>query len=87
MTCVRNISSDSTDLKGIMADKIPKEQERIKNFRKAHGATKVGEVTVDMVSALNAKGSRSSDYEHLVHAIALSFHCLALARIIDERGR
>lgn len=33
-----------------MADKIPKEQERIKNFRKAHGATKVGEVTVDMVS-------------------------------------
>lgn len=33
-----------------MADKIPKEQERVKNFRKAHGATKVGEVTVDMVS-------------------------------------
>lgn len=47
---MRNASSDSTDLKGILADKIPKEQERIKNFRKAHGATKVGEVTVDMVS-------------------------------------
>jgi hypothetical protein len=50
-TCVRNISSDSTDLKGIMADKIPKEQERVKNFRKSHGATKVGEVTVEMVSS------------------------------------
>jgi hypothetical protein len=49
-TCVRNISSDSTDLKGVMADKIPKEQERVKNFRKSHGATKVGEVTVEMVS-------------------------------------
>lgn len=50
VTCVRNISADSTDLRGILADKIPKEQERVKNFRKAHGATKVGEVTVDMVS-------------------------------------
>lgn len=50
---MRNISSDSTDLKGILADKIPKEQERVKNFRKAHGATKVGEVNVDMVSLLN----------------------------------
>lgn len=49
-TCIRNISSDSADLKGILADKIPKEQERVKNFRKAHGATKVGEVTVEMVS-------------------------------------
>ncbi|CRL00383.1 CLUMA_CG013651, isoform A [Clunio marinus] len=49
ITCVRNISADSTDLKGILADKIPKEQERIKNFRKEHGGTKVGEVTVDMM--------------------------------------
>lgn len=52
VSCVRNISSDSTDLKGILADKIPKEAERIKNFRKQHGGTKVGEVTVDMVSLL-----------------------------------
>lgn len=49
-TCLRNISSDACDLKGILADKVPKEQERVKNFRKAHGATKVGEVTVEMVS-------------------------------------
>lgn len=35
-----------------MAAKIPKEQERVKNFRKNHGATKVGEVTVDMVSSI-----------------------------------
>jgi citrate synthase len=48
-TCMRNISSDSCDLKGILADKIPKEQERVKAFRKAHGATKVGEVTVEMM--------------------------------------
>jgi len=41
-------------LKGLLADKIPKEQERIKNFRKQHGATKVGEVTVDMVSKLQS---------------------------------
>lgn len=47
---MRNASSDSTDLKGILAEKVPKEQERVKNFRKAHGATKVGEVNMDMVS-------------------------------------
>ncbi|KAF6197892.1 hypothetical protein GE061_007634 [Apolygus lucorum] len=45
----RTISAESTDLKGILAAKIPKEQERIKAFRKQHGATKVGEVTVDMM--------------------------------------
>jgi citrate synthase len=49
ITCARHISGDSTDLKSILADKIPKEQERIKNFRKQYGATKVGEVTVDMM--------------------------------------
>lgn len=46
---LRQLSDASTDLKGVLAAKIPKEQERVKNFRKAHGATKVGEVTVDMV--------------------------------------
>lgn len=45
----RSLSDASTDLKGILAAKIPKEQERVKNFRKQHGATKVGEVTVDMM--------------------------------------
>lgn len=48
-TCVRN-ASDSTDLKAVLNEKVPKEQERVKNFRKQHGNTKVGEVTVDMVS-------------------------------------
>lgn len=47
---MRYISADNTDLKAILAEKIPKEQERVKAFRKQHGATKVGEVTVDMVS-------------------------------------
>ncbi|XP_055630367.1 probable citrate synthase 2, mitochondrial [Toxorhynchites rutilus septentrionalis] len=42
-------SIDSTDLKAILTEKIPKEQERIKNFRKEHGATKVGDVTVEMM--------------------------------------
>lgn len=33
-----------------MAEKIPQEQERVKQFRKDFGNVKVGEVTVDMVS-------------------------------------
>ena len=40
----------STDLRQVLADKIPQEQERVKAFRKDYGNVKVGEVTVDMVS-------------------------------------
>lgn len=47
---VRNLSDSSTDLKAILTEKIPKEQERVKNFRKEFGSKVVGEVTVDMVS-------------------------------------
>lgn len=48
---VRNISAEKT-LKETLAEKIPQEQENVKAFRKSHGATKVGEVTVDMVRIL-----------------------------------
>lgn len=40
----------STDLRSVLAEKIPQEQERVKQFRKDFGNVKVGEVTVDMVS-------------------------------------
>nr|CAH7743745.1 unnamed protein product [Callosobruchus chinensis] len=46
---LRQLSDASTDLKAVLAAKIPKEQERVKNFRKNYGNTKVGEVTVDMM--------------------------------------
>ncbi|XP_060517955.1 probable citrate synthase 1, mitochondrial [Cylas formicarius] len=46
---LRQLSDASTDLKAVLAAKIPKEQERIVSFRKKHGNTKVGEVTVDMM--------------------------------------
>lgn len=47
-TFVRNISGDKS-LKEVLAEKIPVEQENVKAFRKSHGSTKVGEVTVDMM--------------------------------------
>jgi citrate synthase len=50
LTVVLRNLTDSTDLKAILTKKIPEEQERVKNFRKTYGATKIGEVTVDMVS-------------------------------------
>jgi citrate synthase len=52
---LRNLS-DTTDLKAVLSKKIPAEQERVKEFRKTHGATKVGEVTVDMVSVVSVCG-------------------------------
>lgn len=45
----RQLSDASTDLRKVLSEKIPQEQERVKAFRKNHGSTKVGEVTVDMM--------------------------------------
>lgn len=45
----RKYSAGPTDLKAVIASKIPKEQERIKNFRKKYGNAKVGEVTINMI--------------------------------------
>ena len=49
-TSNRTFSIDtSTDLKSILAAQIPKEIDRIKNFRKQYGTTKINDITVDMV--------------------------------------
>jgi hypothetical protein len=45
----RFASSDSTDLRKVMAEKIPAFQEEVKAFRKEHGNKVIGEVTVDQV--------------------------------------
>lgn len=46
---LRGLSAEQTNLKSVLQEKIPREQEKIKEFRKKHGGTKVGEVTVDMM--------------------------------------
>lgn len=40
----------SQNLKDVLANMIPKEQAKIKNFRQQHGSTAIGQITVDMVS-------------------------------------
>uniref|UniRef100_A0A8C5P2R2 Uncharacterized protein n=1 Tax=Jaculus jaculus TaxID=51337 RepID=A0A8C5P2R2_JACJA len=45
----RHASASSTNLKGVLANLIPKEQARIKTFRQQHGKTVVGQITVDMM--------------------------------------
>ncbi|CAM1154338.1 CS (predicted) [Pycnogonum litorale] len=45
----RHISAESTNLKDVMANKIPKVQSEVKEFRKNHGNTKIGEIAVDML--------------------------------------
>jgi len=42
------VRNESTNLKDVLAKKIPAEQDNVKNFRKEHGATVIGEVTVEM---------------------------------------
>jgi len=39
---------ESTNLKDVLKQKVPAEQDNVKNFRKEHGSTVIGEVTVDM---------------------------------------
>lgn len=46
-------STENTDLREVMAQKVPVMQEKVKAFRKSHGSTKVGEITVDMVSGVS----------------------------------
>ncbi|KAJ8737565.1 hypothetical protein PYW08_000160 [Mythimna loreyi] len=46
---LRGYSTDQTNLKAILAEKIPKKQNEIKEFRKKYGNTKVGDVTIDMM--------------------------------------
>jgi len=43
------MASVSTDLKSVVAEKLKQSGEEIKAFRKQHGSTVVGDVTVDMV--------------------------------------
>lgn len=50
-TIIRTFS-DHTDLKDVLANKVPYEQERVKKFRKEQGNVKIGEITVDMVLTL-----------------------------------
>merc|ERR1711892_1002142 len=42
-------ASSNTDLKAVLAEKIPVVQEEVKAFRKQHGNTKIGEITIDML--------------------------------------
>lgn len=49
LSSIRCLSNNKTNLREVLQDKIPAEQERVKAFRKSHGAVKVGEVTVDMM--------------------------------------
>jgi len=45
---VKFSSSQSNDLKDVLANIIPAEQKRVAAFRKEHGSFKIGDVTVDM---------------------------------------
>ena len=47
-----NQRRNASDLKKVLSEKIPAAQEEVKAFRKQHGNTKVGEITVDMVSRI-----------------------------------
>ncbi|XP_073954622.1 probable citrate synthase 2, mitochondrial isoform X3 [Choristoneura fumiferana] len=44
----RGLSAEPTNLKSVLQEKIPKEQEKIREFRKKYGNTIVGDVTIDM---------------------------------------
>uniref|UniRef100_A0A672MUP2 Citrate synthase n=1 Tax=Sinocyclocheilus grahami TaxID=75366 RepID=A0A672MUP2_SINGR len=61
VVAARNVSA-STNLKDVLADLIPKEQSRIKNFKQQHGKTTIGQITVDMVYG-GMRGMKGLVYE------------------------
>lgn len=48
------------NLKDVLADLIPKEQSRIKNFKQQYGKNNIGQITVDMVSRCWGAGGGGS---------------------------
>lgn len=58
----RHASASSTNLKDVLRNLIPKEQARIKTFRKKHGKTVVGQITVDMMYG-GMRGMKGLVYE------------------------
>lgn len=60
------VRNSSTDLKAILTERVPKEQERVKAFRKEYGSTKVGDVTVDMVSISEVHSSSPEIVEYIL---------------------
>uniref|UniRef100_A0A3Q2SXI2 Citrate synthase n=1 Tax=Fundulus heteroclitus TaxID=8078 RepID=A0A3Q2SXI2_FUNHE len=50
------------NLKDVLADLIPKEQTRIKNFKQQYGKTNIGQITVDMVYG-GMRGMKGLVYE------------------------
>merc|ERR1712193_308240 len=48
-SCTVQSRRQASDLKSVLAEKIPAAIEDVKAFRKSHGDTKVGEITVDMM--------------------------------------
>ena len=49
-------SGPDSELRAALAAKIPAMQNEVKEFRKQYGATKVGEINVDMVSRSSCGG-------------------------------
>jgi len=47
--CMSSLPSSGVDLKEVLRNQIPEKQQEIKEFRKLHGGSKVGEVNVDMM--------------------------------------
>ncbi|KAK1897802.1 Citrate synthase mitochondrial [Dissostichus eleginoides] len=62
LQAARNASASTTNLKDILADLIPKEQTRIKNFKQQYGKTNIGQINVDMVYG-GMRGMKGLVYE------------------------
>ena len=56
-----------------MAEKIPAAIEDVKAFRKQHGNTKIGEITVDMVSLKLDIFQVISNFELVIYYILINY--------------
>lgn len=75
----KNITSDTTDLKGLMAKKIIEHQKAVKKFREVYGSKVIGEITVDQIyGGMRGMKSLVTETSHLDPEEGIRFRDLTI---------
>lgn len=75
----KNLTTDTTDLKGLMAKKIIEHQKSVKKFREVYGSKVIGEITVDQIyGGMRGMKSLVTETSHLDPEEGIRFRDLTI---------
>ncbi|KAI2810223.1 hypothetical protein BLOT_001381 [Blomia tropicalis] len=85
--CISN-PSESTDLKGLLANKIVEHQKRVKEFRSAYGNKVIGEITLDQVyGGMRSMKALVTETSYLDPESGISFRGYSIPEIREKLPR